>query len=519
MAISVSGQTNSPQLSSTLRLFVREFRFEGNTVFSNAELSRITAPYTNREISSTQLEEARRAITLQYVNRGFINSGAVIPDQKPADGIIHIKIVEGILSEINVYSNQWLRGSYLRSRIDRWSGPPLNLKDLQEGLQLIRQNPNVKQVNAELRPGSSLGESILDMAVRDCPPFRLGLQIDNQRPPSVGAEEFTLLAGDRNLTGHNDELGISYVIAHATQNDLEFSGIDNVSTFYRIPVTPYDTTLEVHADRSDFAIIEEPFTSLDISSESYSFGGALRQPLYQSANREFALSFGFDRRFSQTFQNNKPFFISPGADAKGVSCVSVIRFAQEWVDRSEDHVLALRSTVNWGINALDATDNGTSRDATFVSWQGQAQYVQRLFHTANQIILRANGQWTDDGLLSLEQFSVGGFNSVRGYRENQLVRDRGVFTSAEFRVPVLYDRKGAAVLQLAPFVDFGGGWNVGEKTPDPATLASSGLGLLLNVTQRFSAQLYWGYAFNDVHGTKGDSQDLGLHFRINFEAF
>src|SRR5438093_1425953 len=55
-------------LSSTLRLFVRAFRFEGNTVFSSNELAKLTAPYVNREISSEELEEARRAVTLHYVN-------------------------------------------------------------------------------------------------------------------------------------------------------------------------------------------------------------------------------------------------------------------------------------------------------------------------------------------------------------------------------------------------------------------------------------------------------------------
>ena len=122
----------------------------------------------------------------------------------------------------------------------------------------------------------------------------------------------------------------------------------------------------------------------------------------------------------------EPFNISPGA-VDGRMVVSVLRLSQEWIDRGQNHVLALRSTFNFGLDVLDATDNGMPGDPNgkFFSWLGQAQYVHRLFNTQNQFILRVTGQWTDDQLLALEQISVGGAETVRGYRENQLVRDRG----------------------------------------------------------------------------------------------
>src|SRR5262249_49010560 len=155
-------------------------------------------PYTNREITSEELEQARRAVTLHYVNHGYLNSGAVIPDQDPASGIIRLRIVEGVLTEVQLHGNKWLRDGYITGHLRRWSAQPLNLNELQEGLQLLRQHPNVKQVNAELKPGTSPGQGVLDLRVTDQPPFRLGLQIDNQRPPSVGAEEISVLASDLN---------------------------------------------------------------------------------------------------------------------------------------------------------------------------------------------------------------------------------------------------------------------------------------------------------------------------------
>ena len=183
-------------------------------------------------------------------------------------------------------------------------------------------------------------------------------------------------------------------------------------------------------------------------------------------------------------------------------------------------MLALRSTFNVGLDVLDASDNGVPGDPNwdFFVWQGQAQYIRRLFNTQNHLILRVAGQWTDDKLLALEQMSVGGHDTVRGYLENQLVRDRGFSSSAEFRMPVLFDKAGNGLVQLAAFFDYGGAWNVGGS-PSPSTLYSVGLGILLAPTKHINAQLTWGYRLNHVDLPDNNAQDLGLSFMVNVAAF
>jgi hemolysin activation/secretion protein len=508
------------RLSTTTRLFVRGFIFEGNRAVTTAELVKITTPFTNRQISSEEIEQARRSISLYYVNHGYVNSGAIIPDQEPTNGIILIRIVEGKLSGINLQGNKWLRDGFITNRVTRWSGPPLNLNELQDGLQLLRQNPNVRQINAELKPGTAPGESLLDLRVADRQPFRFGLQADNERPPSVGAYQIWALGSDLNLTGHSDPLEFRYGIANASKDGPEFSGIDNMEASYALPITRYDTTLSVHGSRLNTSIIEDPFVDLNIKSLTTSVGAAVRQPVYQTANQEVALSVGFDWRKNTTDLLDEPFDISPGA-INGKMVVSVLRLSQEWLNRGQNRVLALRSTFNVGLDVLDSTDNGVPGDPNgqFFSWLGQGQYVQRLFHTQTELVLRASGQWTSERLLALEQFSVGGLQTVRGYLENQLVRDRAIVTSAEVRVPVLFNKAGAGIIHLAPFFDYGGGWDVGGS-PSPTSIYSIGSGLLVSPNKHVSAQLYWGYRLHHVTVPDGSgAQGLGLSFKINIEAF
>ena len=509
-----------PELTIPPRLVVKGFRFEGNRAFSSEELAQVTKPFTQRELGSEELEQARRAVTLYYVRHGYVNSGAVIPDQSPTDGIVRLRIVEGKLAEINIHGNKWLRDGYIRSHLERWSEPPLNLPELQQGLQLLRQNPNVSQINAEMKPGSSPGEGLLGVSVKDEQPFRLGLQVDNQRPPSVGALQISLLTADMNLTGHSDPLLFRYGIANSTENGVEWSGADNLDGSYELPVTRYDTTIGVHGSRLNTSIIENPFLSLDIKSLTTTIGFVVRQPIYQSPNQEVAVSIGFDHRENESSLLGEPFNISPGA-VDGLMKVSVLRLSQEWLQRGPNHVLALRSTFNIGLDVWDATDDGipSHPDAKFFSWLGQAQYVQRLFNTQNQLILRLSGQMTAEPLLALEQISIGGFNTVRGYPENTLVRDRGLVSSVEFRVPLLFNKSGEGMLSLAPFFDFGGGWNLPDS-PSPTTIYSTGIGCLFKPSKHLSAELYWGYRIKDVEVPSNSGlQREGINFRIIASAF
>ena len=515
------GLLETNKLNSVARLFVRSFRFEGNIAFSDEELEKVTAPYTNREITSGELEEARRAVTLHYVNRGYVNSGAILPDQTPTNGIILLRIIEGHISGIEVHGNRWLRDGFITSRLQRWDGPPLNINTLTEGLQLLRQNPNVRQINAELKPGATPGEGVLDARVVDEMPIRVGLQADNHRPPSVGAEEISLLLADLNLTGNGDALNLRYGIADSRKDGFGFSGFDNVEASYALPLNRYDTTIGGHGSRLDTGIVEQPFVNLNIESKTVSYGIFLRQPFFQTANHEAAFSIGFDRRQNDTTLFGVPFDVSPGA-VNGRMIVSVLRLSQEWLGRSQNQVLALRSTFNIGLDVLDATDHAFEPNGQFFSWLGQAQYVRRLFNTQNQLLFRITGQWTDEPLLALEQMSVGGVDTVRGYRENTLVRDRGVTSSVELRLPVLFDKGGAGIVDIAPFFDFGSAGNIkSSPEPDkPSTIYSTGLGLLIAPNKHVNAQLYWGYRLRHIPmPSDRNAQDYGLHFQVNFNLF
>ncbi|MCS6294936.1 MAG: ShlB/FhaC/HecB family hemolysin secretion/activation protein [Nitrospira sp.] len=496
------------------RVFVHDIHVTGSTVFSDTELAEVTAPYRNRDLTTEDLEKVRLALTLLYVNKGYLTSGAVIPDQDVTFGTIVIQIVEGTLARIDVEGNEWFRSSYLRDRVARGLSTPLSIHPLQERIQLLQQDPRIERVNAELKPGDIRGESVLNVRVKDANPFRAWLEFNNYQTPTVGAERGLATVAHQNVTGHGDQFMFTYGRSRGVNPIID--------TSYSLPLNSYETTFTAYYRRNAFLVVENPFRTLDLNVDSQVIGIALRQPVYRTVTDEFAVTLTGEHLYLKTTSAfdapGLPSLFIPGSSTTGVATVSALRFSQEYTHRSPSLVFAALSRVSVGLDVLGATINsGPLPDGQFVSWLGQAQIVKRLDDWWGvQLLGRVAAQVASDRLFPLEQMPLGGRFSVRGYRENTLVRDDAVLASFESRFPLLRFPSGEDRVQFAPFVDFGHAWNAKGDTPDLRTLASVGAGLrwMILPQERARFEVYWGQQLNHVRGGEGNMQDHGIHLQL-----
>ena len=107
---------------------------------------------------------------------------------------------------------------------------------------------------------------------------------------------------------------------------------------------------------------------------------------------------------------------------------------------------------------------------------------------------------------------------MRGYRQDILQSDSGVFATAELQIPVLRIGKWQqGAFQIVPFVDYGMGWNSTGKAPTPSSLLSTGLGLRFQYDQ-FSARLDWGIPLTSVESRRKTWQDNGIHFSLQWNG-
>ncbi|ARV59409.1 hemolysin activation/secretion protein [Nostocales cyanobacterium HT-58-2] len=488
---------------------VKKFEVTGSTVFSPEEFAKITEPYTNRLITLAELFEVRTKITQLYVSKGYITSGAFIPTQKLQGGTVEIRVIEGKLEDIKVSGTRRLNPGYVRSRLAIATGKPLNRDRLLEALQLLQLNPLIDNLSAELSAGSRPGVSLLEVRIKEADTFNLQIALDNGRSPAVGSFRRQIQLSEANVFGWGDGVTAAYTNTDGS-NAFDFS--------YSVPFNARNGTASFSFGISDSNVIERPFNVLDIQSNSLYYELTLRQPIIQSPTQELALGLTATRRESEASLNplgEKIPFPAFGADDEGKTRVSAVRFFQEWTQRSSQQVLAFRSQFSLGLDAFDSN--------SFFAWRGQAQWV-RLLARDTLILLRGDVQFADRPLVPFEQFGLGGLESVRGYRQDALLTDNGLFASAEVRIPIVRFSERNSLLQVTPFFDVGTGWNrSGRPSPssdlDKNTLVSVGLGLRLQLADRLTARLDWGIPIISIPGDKDTWQENGLYFSIIANPF
>ena len=489
---------------------VSGFRIEGNTVFSEAELTDLLTGYVNHPLTFAQLLETRSLITQKYVDAGYVTSGAYIPPQTLTDGVVIIRVVEGQLQTVNVQVTGKLNPDYVRDRLMTAGQGVLKVPQLLEALQLLQLSPLVEQISAELTASPDVGQSILNVSVVTARSFYPKALLDNGRNPLVGSFRRGGELEERNLTGNGDSLVVLY---------RNTDGSNEIDTRYRLPLTPSNTTLSLGYRNLTGKVIEPPFNELDLRSYYEKYEVTIRQPLWQTPYQELAISLGFDQQNSLTTLLGEN-FPTRGADLDGQMRLASLRFVQEGFTRNDTQVWAGRSELALGINAFgtttpyDAAYNPQAPNPNYLLWRGQGQWVQFLAPDT-LLVGQLQGQWANSPLPSLEQFTLGGLGSVVGYRQNTLLTDNGLFVALEVHLPLYRIPEEKAVLQLVPFVNFGTGWNTNTPNPEVNTLASIGLGLLWQYSDRLSARIDWGKRLGKVPYLEGSSwQDDGIIFSI-----
>jgi hemolysin activation/secretion protein len=506
----------APESGVNEQITVQRFEVIGSTVFSAAELAKITAPLTNKPIDFSQLLQVATDITQLYVSKGYVNSGAYIPGDQSfgkAGAVVKIAIVEGSVEDIIITGNQRLDPNYIKSRIGLGAGKPLKIDRLIERLQILQQDPLIKSLATELTAGKNPGTSVVQIKVTENLTWNAGVTIANNRAPSIGEAQVLINLSQTNLTGGGDGLSLSYG---------KSEGSNSIDLNYSLPVNPNNGTVRVQYSTSNSRVIETPFDKLDINGTAQEIALGYRQPLLQTPSQEFGLGISLNHRETDTgyltaLTGNRIGYPSPGANANGSTRLTAVRFSQDYVTRDSQQVFAARSQVSLGMNALNATITPSSPDSKFLSWRGQAQYVRAL--APNSIFLaKVESQVADRPLLPLEQIGFGGQDTVRGYRQDVLLGDNGIGVNIEARFPLFSPADRSQLLQIVPFLDMGWVNNKPGDTPSPKvnTIASTGVGLRYQLGDNFNAKLDYGIPLSAIEGTKRALQEKGFHFSLNY---
>ncbi len=464
---------------------LKQVEIKGNSVIDTARLqSLVTVPVGSVLNSKTWASNAK-AIEEDYRSKGYIS--AKVSDVNMAkDGVLTIRINEGLLEELIVKGNEKTKSYVITREIRNKVGKPFNAKEAKRSMERIYNLGFFEDVNMKLIPGREPNAVVMETTVveQKTGTFTIGGGYSSS-DGVVGILEI----GDKNFRGTGDSVKVHKEIggdAGGANYELSYvhPWMDKKET--AIGINIYDMTNR-YDDYDDDSNLRSTY---DRQRKGWDL--TLSRPVNEYT------------KYGVTFKNRRDGYV------KYVS-------GENFTDGTPAHNQYLQE--NFGVTrsiilnrVFDSRDNvfnattgsflsvsgeiagkGLGGDFSFnkLSLEGRKYYDVGNEHTIaiRSMIGMASGAMPDS-----QRFSLGGA-TLRAYRDDEFKGSKMFAATVEYRMPIVKKVQGVV------FADIGNAWNgEGYKLTDLKT--AIGCGVRMN-TPIGPIKLDYGWGKNGGRATFG----------------
>lgn len=416
---------SAPQVAATQRFDIDEFRIDGAEKLPQIEVEEAVYPFLGPNRSSDDVEKARAALEKSYHDKGFQTVNVAVPAQNVASRIVVLKVTEGKIGRLRVANSRF----YDLEKIKKGApslreGSLPNFNEVTKDIVALNQWPD-RRITPALRAGVTPGTVDVDLNVDDKLPLHATLEYNNRQSPNTTATRLNATVKYDNLWQLGHSLSVSYQVAPERRADAEV-----VSASYLARITDW-TSLLVYGVDSKSNVATVGGMSVIGPGQILGARGVLTLPARD--NFFHSLSFGVDyKHFGQTVNIGSDSFSSPITYYPWNAI-----YGATW--QNEGALTQLNASATFNMRGpgsqFDAYWNKrTYADSNFIHLNADISHTQEL-PEGFQLFGRAKGQVADGPLISSEQFSLGGLDTVRGYLESATIGDNGVAGTLELRSP------------------------------------------------------------------------------------
>lgn len=507
---------------------IRGYAVEGNTLFPESRIQEILAAFVGAGLNTDDVEKARAALEGAYHESGYISVMVNIPvPQTLDDGIVKLQVVESKVSRVRVTGNRYFtHETILRALPSLAPGSVLYTPKIQEELNDINRNPDIK-VAPVLMPGREVGTVEVELKVKDKLPVHGSVEINNRSIHDTTDLRLNAILRYDNLWQREHSISFQYQTSPQDPNEVQVA-----AGSYVLP-TPWSRNhiLALYGIWSDSqTAFGEGF---EVVGKGQIVGARyiMALPSWQPPERVWLLPAKLGS-YGHT--------LSLGLDYKDLDETLGFQGGSEAIPTPVTYLpLSLSYNVSlpdsWGGTRLSAlvnlafrglvTDPEEFGDKRFKA-RGNYMYsligaerTQKL-PAAMNLSLKLDGQYATEPLISSEQYMAGGMESVRGYKENELVGDHALHGSIVLNGPDLAHVLGLGErVGATPFVFYDRA-SLWLRDPLPgqcraSNLQGAGAGLKGFVTSHIAFEVDWAVALTRTERT--DSGDSRIHFRVKGE--
>ena len=416
-----------------VRFDIDEFRVEGADSLPQIDVEAAVYPFLGPHRTSEDVEQARAALEKAYHDKGYQTVGVSTPQQDAQRGFIVLKVAENRVGRLRVKGSRYFDLGKIKD------GAP----SLQEGkvpdIQAVTRDLvtlnrwSDRRVTPALRAGVTPGTVDVDLNVEDTLPLHGSAELNNRQSPSTTPLRASFSARYDNLWQLGHSMTLTYQEAPMNRKDaMVVSG----SYLARTDIDWLNVMLYGLKSWSSVATVG----GANVVGPGQVFGGRAVITLPTKGDLFHTVSLGVDYKdFQQTLTLGQDAFSSPVAYVPLVAS-----YGATW--QGDGRLTQLNASITSGLRGIGSPPDQFDAKrfkatGSFIHLNADVSHTQDL-PGGFQLYGKMQGQIADQPLVSSEQFSLGGQDTVRGYLESEALGDYGIASTLELRT-----------LNLAPYLE------------------------------------------------------------------
>jgi hemolysin activation/secretion protein len=373
------------------------------------------------------LEKIKKEIITFYKDSGKGLVAVSAQEDDVRDGVVVLSILESRLGQVSVKGNKWFSPEVYTEFISIEPDEIIVDSKVKQDIAWANRSP-YRKVDVIYKSGKTYGTTDIELNIQDQLPFQVSSGVENTGFDVTGTGRFFMELNWGNVLDMDQMLTFQY------SSSLNLSSFQEVLLKYTAPL-PWRDLLVFHGGYSKVQSSDNFLSKNLQEGESWQFTSRYAYPFSKGAFRQEG-DIGFDYKAT----NNN---LIVGEDLISPQIATLLELAATYqlgftYSRHSFDANAEAYLQPWSIgeSMSQFTYDLLRPDASpYYSFFKLGAEYRWLHESGAMIKILAKGQISSAPLLPIEQFGVGGENSVRGYPERALNSDEGFILNFDLFSP------------------------------------------------------------------------------------
>ncbi len=187
-------------LNDAGRIEVDSIEVSPSLILSEEEIETVIELCSERFSGVELLNAVVDVLNILYLEKGYPNAIAYIPEQDVENGVVRIELLEGKVGNIAVEGNSFTSEKYILDYLDLRKGEILNLGEFEKKLVSFNRWNSGASVSSVLNPGRETGTTDITINTEESFPMRAFFTFDNYASQALEKIRYGVHVSSANIT-------------------------------------------------------------------------------------------------------------------------------------------------------------------------------------------------------------------------------------------------------------------------------------------------------------------------------